>query len=257
MRTAGFFLMLLAAAPATAQTPLIAIAPPQGPTLGPRTVVPATVACTDMPVSAHPGSPLRVLAPHSGDPHEFSYRNDIVVLSGGTPQGLTPGQRFFTRRFRAPRNGEAVSEKDRGTIRTSGWITVIGADEHSALARVDYACDGIAPDDYLEPYAEPALPKDVSVDGRIDFSSLANVLSGVDRKENFGAGDLVSIDRGTSHGISLGARIAFYRDRQNGTPLVELGTGIVVETSAATAKVVIDRARMAVSSGDFAALKQP
>jgi hypothetical protein len=98
MRIAGFFLSLLLAAPAAAQTPLSAIAPPSGPALGPKTLLPINIACTDVPVAAQPSSPLRVLAPHGDDHHEFSYRNDIVVLNGGTPQGLQPGQRFFTRR---------------------------------------------------------------------------------------------------------------------------------------------------------------
>jgi hypothetical protein len=259
MRTAGFFLLLLVAAPAAAQTqtPLIAIAPSPGPVLGPRTVIPALVACTDLPVSEPPSSPLQVLAPYADDLHEFSYRNDVVVLSGGTPQGLQPGQRFFTRRFRTPRNGEATSEKDRGSVRTSGWLTVIAADEHSALARIDYACDSVWAGDYLEPYVEPVLPQHVAPDGRTDFSGLAHVLAGIDRRESFGAGDILSIDRGASQAVAVGTRVVFYRDRLNGTPLVELGAGIVIEVSAETSKVVLDRARFAVVIGDYVAFKQP
>jgi hypothetical protein len=258
MRTAAFFLTLLAAAPAAAQQPLTAIAPSPAQGLGPKTVVPASVACTDAPVSTEPSSPLRVLAPQAGDLHELSYRNDIVVLNGGTGQGYKPGQRFFTRRFRAPRNGERMSDKDRGSVRTTGWLTVIGADEYSTLARVDYACDGIASGDYLEPFVEPALPTNVAEDGRTDFSNLAQVLSGVDRRESFGAGDILSIDRGASQGMTAGARVVFYRDRrQDGTPLVELGSGIVLEVSANTSKVVLERARSAVTTGDYVALKQP
>ena len=261
MRSAGIFksllsfLILLGVGPAAAQT-LIAPAP-AGPALGPKTLVPAIVACTDVPVAAAPSSPLRIVAPHSGDPHELSYRNDVVVLSGGTPQGLLPGQRFYARRFRAPRNGEAVSAKDRGSVRTSGWLTVIAADEHSALARIDYACDGIATGDYLDAYVEPVLPANVVPDSQTDFSTLWRVLSGVDRREAFGAGDIVSVDRGSSHGLAGGMRVAFYRDRTNGTPLVELGTGIVVEVSADVAKVVVERARVAIVSGDYVALRQP
>lgn len=256
MRIAGFFLSLLLAAPVAAQPPLIAIAPQPRSVLGPKTLMPANVACTDVPVAAQPSAPLHVLAPHRDDHHEFSYRNEVVVLSGGTPKGLQPGQRFFTRRFRTPRNGESLSDKDRGSVRTTGWLTVIAADEHSALARIDYACDGVASGDYLDAYAEPVLPQDVAAEGQIDFSSLARVLSGVDRRESFGAGDLLSIDRGTSQGITIGDRIAFYRDRLNGAPLVELGSGIVVEVSADTAKVVVDRARFAIVTGDYAALNQ-
>lgn len=255
MRTAIFFLLLLAASPATAQTPLSALAPSAGPTLGPKTIVPANVACTDVPVMAAPSSPLHIVAPHGGDTREMSYRNDVVVLNGGTPGGLLPGQRYFTRRFTAPRNGEEISSRDRGTVRTSGWLTVIAADEHSALARIDYACDGVATGDFLEAYVEPVLPSTPPAATQTDFSNLGRVLSGVDRRESFGAGDILSVDRGTSHGLAVGTRIAFYRDRQNATPLVELGTGIVLEVTSDTAKVVVDKARFAVTSGDFVALR--
>ena len=52
-------------------------------------------------------------------------------------------------------------------------------------------------------------------------------------------------------------RVAFYRDRQNGAPLVELGSGIVLEVSAEIGKVVVDRARLAIVTGDYVALRQP
>jgi hypothetical protein len=210
-----------------------------------------------MPVAAIPSSTLRIASPHAGDSHEFSYRDDIVVLSGGAPQGLATGQRFFARRFHTPRNGEAVSGKDRGSVRTTGWLTVIAVDEYSALARIDYACDGVATGDYLESFVETVLPADAPAATRTDFSRLGKVLSGVDRRESFGAGDFLSIDRGSSGGVSTGMRVAFYRDRMNGTPLVELATGVVVEVSADTAKVVLDRARFPVTSGDFFGVRIP
>jgi len=257
MRTATFFVLLLTAAPAVAQTPLISLAPPPGPVLGPKTVMPANVACTDVPVANVPPSPLHILAPHGDDARELSYRSDVVVLSGGTPAGLMPGQRFFTRRFRAPRSGETVSAKDRGSIRTSGWLTVIAADEHSALARIDYACDGVASGDYLDAYVEPVLPATPAAATQTDFSNMGHVLSGVDQRESFGAGDMLSIDRGASGGLAVGTRIAFYRDRQNGTPLVELGTGIVLEVAQETAKVVVEKARYGVTTGDYVAFRQP
>jgi hypothetical protein len=261
VRIASFLIVaLLTTLPASAQPtqpPLAAIAPPAGPMLGPKTLLPAHIACTDTLVTAVPASPLHVVAPHTGDLHEMSYRHDIVVLSGGTPEGLMAGQRFFTRRFRMPRNGEPLSEKDRGAVRTSGWITVIAADEYSALARVDYACDGVAAGDYLDAYNEPALPSQVAPEGPTNFSRLWRVLSGVDGRAAFGGGDLLSIDRGSAHGLTNGLRVAFYRDRENGAPLVELGTGIVVEVQMESAKVVVDRARHVIVSGDYVALRQP
>ncbi len=250
-------LWLAAAAPLAAQTPLITLVPPPAPVFGPKRVIPAHLACTDLLVSAHQPPALRILAPFTGDTREFATRNDIVVFNGGTPQGLAAGQRFYARRLLPPRTGAPVSPTDLGAVHTAGWLTVVAVDEHSALARVDYACDAIFAGDYLEPFIESALPADLAdTTVQPDFSSLASVLQGVDRHETFGAGDLLSIDRGAAFGITTGSRVAFYRDRGNGTPLVDLGTGIVLEVSAETSKVVVDRARFEVMMGDYVALRR-
>jgi hypothetical protein len=260
MRTSGLFfsVLLCAAAPAAAQTPLITLAPPPEPIYGPKTVLPAHIVCTDVPVTGHVTPPLHIVAPHAGGNAEFSYRDTVVVLSGGTPQGLSPGQRFFVRRLVPARAGDPLAKKGTGAIHTAGWLTVVAADEHSALARVDYACDAVMNGDFLEPYVEPVLSPTVAAPStNTDFANLGRVLQGTDRNELSGAGDYVSIDRGASQGLTAGTRIAFYRDRGNGTPLVELGTGIVLEVSSATAKVVLDSARFEVRSDDYWGVRLP
>jgi hypothetical protein len=259
MRISGLSLgaWLLAAAPLAAQTPLITLAPPPAPIFGPKTVLAAHVICTDVPVSAHDLPALHIVAPYSSDPREFAARETIVVLNGGTPQGLMAGQRFYARRLLPPRNGAPVSPVDLGAVHTAGWLTVVAADEHSALARVDYACDAIMAGDYLEPFVEVMLPAEVAdVRTKPDFSDLGRVLQGVNRHESFGAGDFLSIDRGATYGIANGARVAFYRDRRNGMPLIEIGTGVVIEVSTETSKVVVDRAQFEVVLGDYVAMRR-
>jgi hypothetical protein len=263
MRISGLFvsILLVSATPLAAQS-LVTLAPPPAPIYGPRTVIPAHVACTDVPVAAHQPAPLHIVAPHGADNREFMSRDAVVVLNGGTPQGLMPGQRFFARRLLGPRAGEEIAGnvatgKIIGAVHTSGWLTVIAADENSALARVDYACDAVMSGDYLDPYVEPTLPAVAPAGNRTDFTNMGRVLQGSDRNESFGGGDFVSIDRGESQGITAGTRIAFYHDRMNGTPLVEVGTGIVLETTASTAKVVMDNARFVIRSGDYWGIRQP
>lgn len=245
--------LLLLAVPAAAQSPLIATVPPLPPVFGAKTIFPAMLACTDQPTAERPSSPLHVLAPHGPDLQLSSARHGIVVLDGGVPEGLMVGQRYFTRRLLPPASGSRISSAEPGSIRTTGWLTVIAADEHSALARIDYACLAVEAGDYLDPFVEAALPERVMVEGRPDFSDLARVIFGVDRRETFGGGDVLSIDRGSAHGLALGTRVAFYRDRRNGTPLIETGAGIVVELASTSAKVVIDRARADVNRGDYVA----
>jgi hypothetical protein len=256
MRISSLFFSVLLASPAAAQ-PLITLAPPPAPIYGPRTVLPATVACTDVPVMTHQPSPLHIVAPHAADSHEMSFRNGVVVLNGGTPQGLAPGQRFFARRLLGPRAAETMPGGAIGNVHTSGWLTVIAADDNSALARVDYACDAVMTGDYLVPYADPTLPDVAPAGERTEFSNMGRVLLGSDRTDLFGPGDFVSIDRGSAKGLAPGTRVAFYHDRGNGAPLVEIGTGIVLEVAVDTAKVVLDSSRFVIRSDDFWTIRQP
>jgi hypothetical protein len=259
MRTAGFVLglMVSAAGVAGAQTAAPPVAPlPGSQAYGGKTLVPAIVACTDLPTATVPTPSLHIVAPHAGDLHAGASRNDLVVLNAGTPQGLAIGQRYFARRVNLPINLEPISATHRGAVRTTGWLTVVAADERFALARIDYACVTVEAGDYLEPYVEPAVPATALPDGPPNFADMARVLFGVDRHEAFAAGDLLSIDRGQSGGIVLGMRIGFYRDRMIGAPLFELGSGVVVEVAGDTAKVAVERAAPGIKAGDYAAIRR-
>jgi hypothetical protein len=259
MRPVGVVLsvFLCAAGPAAAQTPILAVPQAVGPDFGPKTVTPTLTLCTDLPTTTAPMASLRVVAPHAVDLHELSERGDLVVINGGTPQGLSIGQRFFTRRLMPPASREPMGPTEPGSIRTSGWVTIVAADERSSLARIDYGCTIVDSGDYLDPYVEPTLPATIAEAGPTSFTDLGRVLFGQDRRESFGAGDFLSIDRGAARGMVNGARVAFYRDRRNGTPLVELGTGIVVEVSAETSKVVISRANQDIRRADLFGVRGP
>jgi hypothetical protein len=271
MRTFGFVLsgVLVAATSAFGQVSSVQVIEPPAtsPHLGPRTLTASIVACTDLPTTTVPTPTLRILAAQSGDDHTVYAPGEIVVLNGGTPQGILVGRRYFTRRLQLGYDALPPSVASRGAIRTTGWLTVIAADQGFALARVDYACDNVEGGDYLEPYVEPVLPASAVADGPpkfVDWNAeryrwegvdLGRVLFGVDRRQTFGAGDVANIDWGTSKGIGIGTRVGFYRDRSNGTPLVEMGAGVVVETTADTAKVVVTRASEAVMRGDYVVVR--
>ena len=242
---------------ASAQTPSLAVVAPAATDMsfGPRTLNAALVACTDLPTTAPSASPLRIIAAQMGDKHLVHAPGDIVVLNGGLPMGYVVGDRYFVRRLQFGLTGEPPSTTTMGAVRTAGWLTVVGADERFALARVDYACDTVQTGDYLEPFVEPVLPSTVVPDGRSQFTDMGKVLFGADRRQTFGSGDIANVDRGKVHGIGVGTRVAFYRDRVNGTPLVELGAGVVVEVAAETCKVVLVRAREVIIRGDYMAVR--
>lgn len=259
MRTFGLVLsgVLVAASSAFGQVSSVQVveSPATNPSLGPRTLSASIVACTDLPTATVPAPALWILSGQAGDNHTVYAPGEIVVLNGGTPHGVLVGQRYFTRRLQLGLEGEPPSAESRAAIRTTGWVTVIAADERFALAHVDFACDNVEAGDFLAPYAEPVLPASAAADGPPNFSDMGRVLFGADRRQTFAAGDVANIDRGTAQGIGIGTRVAFYRDRMSGTPLVEMGAGVVVETAADTSKVVVVRARDAVWRGDYVVIR--
>jgi hypothetical protein len=223
---------------------------------GPRTLLPAQVLCTDLPVTAVPSQKLLVRAGHNSDGRHGLVAGDVAVLSGGTPDGLTAGQRYLVRRLRAGDRSQAHDVDGYGSVRTAGWLTVTAVDQHSALGKIDFSCDSIEPGDYLETFAEPALPERVADMAEPRFSESARVLFGADRRANLADGDLFSVDRGRDQGVALGDRFAIYRDRHDGAPLVYIADAVVMELSEKTSKAVLVMVRDAVFSGDLAFLRR-
>ena len=233
--------LLLLAPTAWAQAPT--------PTLGPRTLVPVFVACADLPVTALPSPAPLVISGHNTDGHQDMVPGDFVILEGTS---FTIGQRYVARRLRAGMTSMDQRPDGIGAVQTTGWLTVTAKDEGTALARVDFACTSIEPGDFVEAYSELPLPAVASGQGAPDFSDRGTVLFGTDHRESFGDGDIFSIDRGTAHGLSKGARMAIFRDPRNGLPLVYLGDAVVVDPAEKTSKVVLVLAKDAVAAGDVA-----
>ncbi|MEO8682027.1 MAG: hypothetical protein ABI665_23470 [Vicinamibacterales bacterium] len=238
---------LLAAAPSWAQTP-----PPDRAHLGPRTLVPAMVACTDLPITAVPVPSVVILGGQNPIGRTVLYKGDVVVLNSGTNENLGVGQRFVVRRLQGtpkqfPKKGEGF-----GAVRTAGWLTITAVNETTALAMLDFTCDAVSPGDFIESFTEPILPPAASALSEPQFDERARLIFGVDRRSSFANGDLLSIDRGTAQGVPTGARYAIYRDRHDGLPLVHVGDAVVVETSELTSKVVLVMVRDAISADDIA-----
>jgi len=232
-----------------------------GQSLGPRTLLPMHVLCTDMPVTAPPGITLTIEGAQHPDGRQVLGTGDVAVIKAGTGEGLKVGQRFIARRLQRPQ--ETVTTR-RGpydavhtaydSVHTAGILTVVAVDQRFALARVERACDTVLVGDYLEPMAMPTLPTAAEANGRPNFDDRALVLLGVDRRKAFGDGDVLTINRGSSHGVTAGARFGLYRDPAQGLrlPLVEIGDAVVVEVSETISKAVVVRAIDSVLAGDVA-----
>ena len=208
--------IVLAAAPCAAAAPVWAQTSLN--ITGPRTLTPAHVMCTDLPVVTKPVPTLFIKGGHNTDGHQSMAKGEVAVLNRTADDGLQVGQHFFVRRLHAgptrgfPREGEGF-----GMVRTAGWVTVTAMDEVNALATIDYSCDSIETGDYLEPFVELVLPTSVDPMDAPNFADRANILFGTDTRTTLRRRrHAESIDRGTVHGVAPGARFAIYRNVQNG-----------------------------------------
>jgi hypothetical protein len=232
----------LTAAPVFAQNPEVT---------GPKTLTAAIVTCTNLPVLHRPIPRLTVFGPHAADGH-LAATNGILVVKRLPDDGLAVGNRYVTQRLHSDLRGFGAAEEGYGDLRVTGWVTVKAIDDVNAMAEVDFACDSIEIGDMLEPYVELTLPAAPAPLEPPDFSDRANVLTGADNRIMFGDGDVMSIERGTVHGVVPGARYAFYRDFHNGMPLVHLGEAVVLEAAERTSKVAVTRLVDPIQPGDIA-----
>lgn len=245
MRAVGAAAVWLVAAPAFAQSPKAVT--------GPWTLTPNNVMCTNVPVAAKPVPRLVVRGPHNAEAALTATPGTDLIIVRSADDGLAPGQRYFTARIygderRFPRPGEGF-----GDIRLTGVVTVTAVDAVNAIARLDVACDSVEAGDFLEPFVETTLPStatDLTIEP--DFSDRAALLFGSDHRVLVGLGDIVSIDRGTLHGVVPGERYAFYRDKRNGLPLIYLGEAVVMTTGELTSKVMVTRSDASIEAGDIA-----
>lgn len=230
--------------------------------LGPRTVLPVQVQCAGMPVSAPPATPMIVAASERGDGRTVLSLGELAVIEAGTAQGLALGQTFTAQhvdRGRENYNGNwdgyqglrFGSDGYYGGTRAIALLTIERIDERFSLARIIKACDQVEVGDLLAPVVLNALPAPAA-GGQPDFSDRAQVLFGRDLREVFGDGDILSIDRGSNHGVTPGTRFALYHDPKNGMPLSERGEAVVLDVTETTSRAVIVRVREFVASGDTA-----
>lgn len=240
----------IGATAAMAQEPL----PPSA--FGTLGMYPKRLSCADLPVYSSPVPVHRLASAHEPDAklRRAFAQPDTLTLPGGTTAGLQTGQQYFVRRLLLSPNHEKPSAAVPGMVHTAGWVTIVGSDSFAALARIDHACDGFLMGDYLEPFTPGPMPTAVAAPGTPQFTDMGRLLFGNDGRRSFANGDLIVINRGSSHGLMAGARLSVFRDTKRGGPLVPVGHAIVLTVAGDTATVIADRVRDALAAGDWVGL---
>ena len=204
----------------------------------------------------------------------YIYRpGDLITINGGSDNGIEVGQEYFVRRVQAPR-GSGISRETPATIRTTGWIRIYAVDPTMSLATITHACDTVEVNDYLEPFTIPQVTAADPNPPKAQRENYGHILIGSDRRTLFAKNDFFTVDRGSDHGVTVGARFIIYRDKRRmetaklpvttelpdtvTTPefLYELGEAVAVDVRPESSTLLAMSARGAFMSGDFAAIRK-
>lgn len=200
--------------------------------------------------AAVPTDALRLIGAQDSIGRQLFAAGDLVVIGGGRGRGVELGQQFFVRRHSPGRNSG-----DLHAVNTAGWIRVVAVDDTTAIALVDFACDGLLVGDHLEQYVPPAVPADAirtDTQGEPDFSAPGRLLFGDNERVAGATGDFMVTDLGEMRGAAPGMRLAIYRNvNVPGLPLAAVGEAIVIFADPETSVVRLTRTRDAIYSGDL------
>ena len=246
--SAGICLVALTTAPVAQRGPT-----PAATHLPPDVIA---LACAPKATYEMPPRPLRVTGGQDAVERWMYAPGDLVTINAGTDNGIEIGQEYFVRRVKVER-AQTVSRGTPGNIQTLGWIRVYAVDEEMSLATITHACDTVEVGDYLEPLVLPAVPAAQANPSKAQRDNYARIMFGADRRTTFGLRDFFVIDRGSDHGISVGARFVVYHDKQiPGNFLYELGEAVAMEVTPETSTLQVTLARSALTAGDYVALRK-
>lgn len=216
----------------------------------------APMACAPFLTYTGPTSALHLIASQDPTNRLLLAQGQTLVIDAGSAAGLETGQEYFVRRLSKRFGARGPDKNHPVSVHTLGWIKVLTTAETLSTAQAVFACDGMLPGDYLEPFVAPASLDDPAPAGQVQYSNLAEVLRGDEDRDIAGAGEFTTIDRGSDHGVQVGQRFVVLRDKKGGAPLVEIGEGLVTLVQPQTATVRITRSRDAIQAGDFVAFKK-
>jgi hypothetical protein len=245
-------------------------APAQADLMPPPTWPFNDIACAPT-LTTQPAGGLHVVGSQDAVIKNMLGPGDILVVSGGSNEGLQPGQQFFVRRNVLTFGKKGPTPLQPVTVHTAGWVQILGVDTAVATATVVHACDGILLDDYLEPFTPPMIAARVVPGNTPQYANMGHILAGDEAFENVAyTSHTINIDRGSDSGVVLGQRYLVFRDKRgmlnespeyskayrgsaHQLPLVEVGEVVVVAVRPDYSTVEVVMAKDAISGGDFIA----
>ena len=149
-----------------------------------------SLACAPSLAYEAPPTPLRITGSQESFVRGTFAPGDLIVINGGTDNGIDVGQEYFTRRA-APLERRPISRDNPATIHTSGWIRVYAVDRQMSLATIAFGCDSVELNDYLEPFVIPDIPAISEHRPAAQRGNYGRVVTGGDHRTSFGRHDYI------------------------------------------------------------------
>ncbi len=215
-----------------------------------------SLACAPSLVYEAPPTPLRITGSQESFIHRTFAPGDLITINAGTENGIDVGQEYYTRRA-VPIERRPIGRDNPATIRTTGWIRIYAVDRQMSLATITHACDSVEVNDYIEPFVLPEIPAISAHRPVAQRGNYGRILAGNDNRTSFARGDYFVVDRGSDHGLTLGAQFVVYRDkREPGNFLFELGEAVAVQVRPDSSTLRVTLSRDAFIAGDYVALRK-
>jgi hypothetical protein len=235
------------------------------------------LACAPTLAFEAPAPSLLVTGGQDASTRHMFRPGDLVTINGGSDNGIEVGQEYYVRRVQPDQLDKAgrISRSAPATLRTAGWVKVYAIDKTMSLVTISHECDTpIEIGDYLEPFA---VPQPVIADAnppKPQRENYGHILIGSDRRTMFAKNDFFTIDRGSDHGVTVGARYVIYRDKRRTETaklpvtvelpstiiepefLFEIGDAVVVDVKPEISTLLATGSRSAFMSGDYAAIRK-
>lgn len=212
------------------------------------------LACGPEAVLVAPAPSFRIVRGEQPNKMLFG-TGEAVIISGGSAQGVRVGQDYAIRRVVNDQFTMPVYGFTTISIRTAGRLRIVEVERDVSIGTVAYACDGVLSGDYLEPYVRPVEPAPLAA-GQPDYENTGMIILGNERRQTGGAGDMMVLDRGSTHGVRPGQRLFIFRDTLPGGPVLRIGEATAVIVRPDTTVVRIEKSRDAVYVGDRVALSR-
>jgi len=214
------------------------------------------LACAPFLIYAPPNDRLRISGSQDTTVKQMMGPGDTLVVNAGLDRGLQVGQEFFVRRVTRSFGARGPDPDHPLSVHTAAWIKLAGVGPTFSTASITHACDGILLNDYLEPFVPPVVAA-THIDGAPRLAHLGRIMVADEGKWTAGIGEIITIDRGSNHGVVNGQRFSVFRDNHGAAgPLVEVGTVVTVSVRPESSTVRILEARDAIMRDDRIAIRR-